>query len=44
LTHIDGFTSLYKITEAEIAALRAKSDRMESHIFQLARHAQLELQ
>lgn len=42
-TQIDGFANLYKTSEIEFLALRAKHDRLELHIKQIAKHVRLEL-
>lgn len=42
--HVDGFTVLQKYSDAELTALRAKSDRMQGHIQQLADHQHVQLQ
>lgn len=42
--HIDVFIGLHQKLDTELTALRSKYDRLESHIQQLAKHLQLELQ
>ncbi len=44
MTHMDGFIGLHQKLDLELVALRAKYDRLESYIEQLARHAQVTLQ
>ncbi len=44
ISHINGFIILHQKLDTELAALRAKYDRLESYIHQLAQHAHIELQ
>lgn len=44
MTHMDGFIGLHQKLDLELVALRAKYDRLESYIEQLAKHAQIVLQ
>lgn len=43
MSHTDGFIGLHQKLDLELVALRAKYDRLESYIEQLARHAQVTL-
>lgn len=43
-THMDGFIGLHQKLDLELVAMRAKYDRLESYIEQLARHANVTLQ
>jgi hypothetical protein len=43
-THLDGFVGLHKKLDVELVALRAKYDRLESYIEQLAKHTKLQLE
>ena len=43
ISHIDGFIVMHQKLEAEVMALRAKTDRLESYIRQLAQHAHINL-
>lgn len=43
ITHMDGFIGLHQKLDLELVALRAKYDRLESYIEQLARHANVTL-
>lgn len=44
MTHMDGFIGLHQKLDLELVALRAKYDRLESYITQLAKHANVTLQ
>lgn len=44
MTHMDGFIGLHQKLDLELVAMRAKYDRLESYIEQLARHANVTLQ
>lgn len=44
ITHIDGFVVLHKTLDLEFVSLRAKYQRLESYIFQLANHAHVTLE
>ena len=44
VSHIDGFIVLHQKLDTELAALRAKYDRLEGFVQQLAKHAQIELE
>ena len=43
MTHVDGFIALHQKLDIELTALRAKYDRLNGHIQQLAKHLQLQL-
>lgn len=43
MTHTDGFIGLHQKLDLELVALRAKYDRLESYIEQLAKHANITL-
>lgn len=44
MTHMDGFIGLHQKLDLELVAMRAKYERLESYIQQLARHAQVTLE
>ncbi|MBU1126132.1 hypothetical protein KJ758_00810 [Patescibacteria group bacterium] len=43
MTHMDGFIGLHQKLDLELVALRAKYDRLEDYVRQLASHANVEL-
>lgn len=43
MTHMDGFIGLHQKLDLELVAMRAKYDRLESWIEQLAKHAHITL-
>ena len=43
MSSVDGFIKLHEKLDIELTSLRAKYDRLESYIHQLAKHANLEL-
>ena len=43
LTHVDSFIVLHQKLDTEFVALRAKYDRLEGHLQQIAAHLQLRL-
>ncbi|MBI2473244.1 hypothetical protein HYV70_01690 [Candidatus Uhrbacteria bacterium] len=44
MTHVDGFVVLHQKLDTELVALRAKYDRLEGFVKQLARHANIPLE
>ena len=44
ITHVDGLAVLHQRLDTELAALRMKYERLQGHVLQLARHAQIELE
>lgn len=43
IDHVDGFIGLYQHQEIELAAVAHKTDRLENHIYTIAKHLQLQL-
>jgi len=43
ITHVDGIIILHQKLDTELAALRAKYERLESHVLLLAKHANIQL-
>lgn len=43
MTHVDSFIVLHQKLDTELVALRAKYERLEGHIQQLAQHLHVEL-
>ncbi|PJA45556.1 hypothetical protein CO174_02505 [Candidatus Uhrbacteria bacterium CG_4_9_14_3_um_filter_50_9] len=44
MSHVDSFIGLHQKLDIELAALRAKSDRLEGFVKQLAAHANIKLE
>jgi archaellum component FlaC len=43
IDHVDGFVGLHQHLEIELAAVAHKTDRLENHIYTIAKHLQLQL-
>ncbi len=43
ITHVDGLAVLHQRLDTELAALRMKYERLESHVSILAKHANIQL-